>query len=169
MPRRTPFHERTAALLHQSVAWVTVLTFPLFLCCFVLATPLTTWIFGTNYAVSGPILAALSIARAGAHATRLPRGFDSDQVAQLFDMAPRVGVEHAGDAVVGGNDDRGQAALGELEPGNGDAVVEGRRDGARFGAEGHQGHLLNEIEQADRRNDRPLGIVLEPAQDQPIE
>ena len=48
-------------LLHQTVAWVAVLTFPLFLSCFVLATPLAVRVFGTEYAASGPILAALSI------------------------------------------------------------------------------------------------------------
>jgi len=48
-------------LYWQTSAWLAVLTLPVFLMCTVFASPLTTTLFGSRYASSGPILAVLAV------------------------------------------------------------------------------------------------------------
>jgi O-antigen/teichoic acid export membrane protein len=49
------------ALYWQSSLWIAVLTLPVFVMTFALATPLVALVFGPDYAASAPILAVLSI------------------------------------------------------------------------------------------------------------
>jgi O-antigen/teichoic acid export membrane protein len=45
----------------QTAAWMMALCFPLFLVCFVFATPISGWLFGSAYRSAGPVLALLSL------------------------------------------------------------------------------------------------------------
>ena len=52
-------HEISQLYWHSS-AWIAVLTFPLFLISFSLATPTTVLLFGAEYASSGPVLSIIA-------------------------------------------------------------------------------------------------------------
>ena len=54
-------HLAVSELYWSNASWLAVLTFPLFLATFSLAGPTTTWLFGSRYAHSAPILAVLSL------------------------------------------------------------------------------------------------------------
>lgn len=48
-------------LFWHSTAWIAILTFPVLLLSFSLATPATIWLFGGEYASSGPVLSIIAI------------------------------------------------------------------------------------------------------------
>jgi O-antigen/teichoic acid export membrane protein len=54
-------HDRIDQLYWRTAAWITVLSFPMFAVSFALAEPLTVFLFGTQYAGTGIILAILAI------------------------------------------------------------------------------------------------------------
>ncbi len=66
----------------------------------------------------------------------------------------------------GGNDK--ELVAGIAEPGQKDAIAEGRRHRARLRSVEAQRKLLDDVEQTDSGNDGGFGVIIQPAQHQPL-